>query len=265
MNVITAWPSHVSGSVHGVAKGATIVSVKVLDKMGDSSDMQLLEGLRWISSAINTSSGERFVVNLSFAVLGPSSFRRDLLCNALEALSVVIVVAAGNQGPGGQGRDTCDFSPAGCSSVITVTATDMDDQLWEWTSRGPCVDLLAPGHDILTASHRDPAEEVMASGSSFAAPFVAGVVARHLENYNHQLSTRDMLQLLTDTATRGSTNAQQHNTPDCLLHRGCPSRSAQVVQGRQPLFPFTTANVSVVGAFLIATVIWHCLFYRGGN
>ena len=88
---------------------------------------------------------------------------------------MTVVAAAGNDA-----EDACDTSPANVSAVITTGASDPSDSAAWFSNWGPCVDLFAPGTDVLSAAHTSTAGVVAHDGTSMAAPHVTGAAARYL-------------------------------------------------------------------------------------
>ena len=108
------------------------------------------------------------LVNMSFT--GP---RDDLVRRKIESLSakgVVFAAAAGNDGPTAE-----PAYPAAYPQVIAVTAVTKDLRNYPYANRGEHIDVAAPGVDIWTAWPE--AREGYRSGTSFASPFVTGVLA----------------------------------------------------------------------------------------
>ena len=85
---------------------------------------------------------------------------------------MVVVVAAGNSG-----ANACNESPASAPEAITVGSTTSVDQLSYFSNHGPCVDINAPGSDIPAAYVDSDSSVVSLSGTSMAAPHVAGAGA----------------------------------------------------------------------------------------
>ena len=104
------------------------------------------------------------VINVSLT--GPPSLTLTVVAGALSTRGHIIVAAAGNDGP-----NAAPPFPAALSSVIAVTAVDARQRIWRRATRGPYVDFAALGVDVGTER---------LSGTSYAAPVVAGVLARML-------------------------------------------------------------------------------------
>jgi subtilisin family serine protease len=164
--------THVAGTVaattFGVAKAADVVPVRVLDCDGSGSFLDLAIAADWILAT--HPAGTPGVVNLSLA--GSASPDIDALVGDLVAAGLTVVAAAGND----DGADACAYSPARASAALTVGASTAEDHAADFSNGGPCVDLFAPGHDIPSLD-LDPAYVVVGSGTSMAAPHVAGLAA----------------------------------------------------------------------------------------
>jgi subtilisin family serine protease len=165
--------THVAGTIAavnntlgvvGVAPAADLYAVKVLDRNGSGYVSDIVEGLQWaIANHMN-------VVNMS---LGSSSYSAsfDSAVQQSVAAGIVVVAAAGNSGPG----DNTVGYPAGFANVIAVSATDSNNNIASFSSRGPQVDLAAPGVSIYSTYKRSSYGTL--SGTSMASPHVAGTAA----------------------------------------------------------------------------------------
>ena len=199
--------THVAGTLadpqYGIAPGARLVVIKAsFDCDFRFFESSLEAAIDLIALDHADRGGGPAVVNLSLggsAGSGPSGFeeRLDFL---VEERGIVVVVAAGNAPPGGSAGDACTISPARLSSVITVGASNQLDQRAGFSYFGSCVDVLAPGvavpsaYPIFPDSGFDVSEFdcdgfldlcgiflIELSGTSMAAPLVAGLAALYLE------------------------------------------------------------------------------------
>ncbi|MDP9406438.1 MAG: S8 family peptidase [Actinomycetota bacterium] len=169
------------GKTYGVARGVTLVAVRVLDCNGSGPDTGVAAGIDWITGNHATLyPGARAVVNVSLVA---DEAGEDLLAAAVEesiAQGFAYAVAAGN-GKLGVPEDACDASPARVSGAMTVGATDSNDAKLSYSNYGTCVDWFAPGHKITSASHRSRTGTTTKSGTSTATPHTAGVAALALQ------------------------------------------------------------------------------------
>jgi subtilisin family serine protease len=175
----------VAGRVHGVAKAATLVPVRITATCtGDPSFSvsDLLIGLQWVHDT--HPRGTPGVVNLSLAVRGGSRAVDDM-ARGLVQRGLTVVAAAGNWGDADcRTSPPQGPSPARVAEVLTVGAMGVvpspagpRDERPPWSSHGQCIDLFAPGVDIVSTSNTDTRASVIDSGTSMAAPHVAGAAA----------------------------------------------------------------------------------------
>jgi subtilisin family serine protease len=167
----------VAGTRFGLAKRARLVAVRVLDCAGGGPASRVLKGLDWVVR--DHVAGVPAVANLSLG--GAPSSAVDGAVRALVRDGIVVTTAAGNGDAGGNGTDACSTSPARTGIAITVSATDRADTRPPWANYGRCVDLFAPGVDI-TSDWADGETKTL-SGTSMAAPHVAGAAARYLSTH----------------------------------------------------------------------------------
>jgi len=167
--------SHVAGiiaavdnsiGVIGVAPAADLYAVKVLDRNGSGYLSDIIEGLQWVvANHIN-------VVNMSLGTSSYSPLFDGVVQDTINS-GVVIVAAAGNSGPG---ANTVMYQ-AKFAGVIAVSATNSDSSntIASFSSRGPEVDLAAPGVSVFS-TYKNQSYATL-SGTSMASPHVAGVAA----------------------------------------------------------------------------------------
>ncbi len=218
--------------LQGVAPGAALVGVKVLNWLGQGKVADVVAAIEWC-----VENRERLgirVLSLSIGLNEPSdgSDAQCLAVDAAEAAGLVVCVAAGNRGPSSptnEGRPELRVgSPAAARGAITVGAVSDPGSIWSFedggppvghrriyggiylapfSSRGPTVDgrvkpdLCAPGVAITAAraNTRDHRQYIAYSGTSMAAPFVAGTAALMLAR-RPDLTPTEVRALLAATA-----------------------------------------------------------------
>lgn len=149
--------------VIGVAPKAEIYSVKAFDKNGRGQVSDIVEALNWcVEKKVH-------VINMSFGF----SLQSKALERAIQEVyrhNIVMVAAAGNTG-----KDNSVMYPAKYPEVIAVAASDINDKAASFSSRGPEIDVIAPGVDI-PSTYKGGSYKAM-SGTSMATPHVTGTVA----------------------------------------------------------------------------------------
>lgn len=192
-----------AGTVHGVAKAATIVPVKAFGCSGSTTTSNLVAAIDWVT-ADHDENGRTAVANMSFG--GGASKALDAATQRMIADGVVATIAAGNGNAVGMAQDACTVSPARVPEAVTVGATTRADREASFSNDGPCVDLVAPGVDIVSAGIAAPNATATLSGTSMAAPHAAGVAALYLDGHGHA-APADVHAALNDTVTRVSTES----------------------------------------------------------
>lgn len=189
------------GRYAGVAPGSHIVAVKVLDKKGNGFASDVLAGLRMVCEK-KEEYGIR-IVNISVGSFGRKNMSENsALVRGVDAAwdaGLVVIVAAGNHGPGRQTITTPGIS----RKVITVGCSDddkevnvMGNRMVDYSGRGPtwaCVckpDIVAPGSGIVSCTNQ-PGAYMVKSGTSMSTPLVSGAIALLLEKYPH-MTNRDV-------------------------------------------------------------------------
>jgi subtilisin family serine protease len=178
----------IGASTYGVAKGARLISVRVLDNAGAGTPSTVIKGIDWVTQQKRKADSTRvddstMVANVSLRFFEPSTALDDAVRRSIAA-GVVYVLGAGNEGNSSTySADACSYSPGRVSEAVTVGATNNYDHVWFNSNVGPCVDLYAPGFSITTTTSA-LGTTTSASGTSFAAPHVAGFAARYLQTYS---------------------------------------------------------------------------------
>lgn len=194
----------VGGSSYGVAPGVTLHPVRVFGCNGYGSTVTIINGLSWIQQNAQYPA----VANLSLG--GGASPALDQAVANTAAAGVTVVVAAGNEG-----QNACYVSPARSTAAVTVGATRTNDGLASFSNYGTCVDINAPGVAIRSAMHTSSSAVGDMSGTSMAAPHVAGVAALFLE-LHPQASPTQVAEALLGGATTGRLSAL-NGSPNRLL------------------------------------------------
>jgi subtilisin family serine protease len=167
------------GKTFGVAKKVKIVSVKVLDCAGSGTTSNVVAGINWVTG--NHLAGQPAVANMSLG--GGANAALDQAVQTSIGDGITYSIAAGNGNIFGNGQNACNTSPARVPAALTTGATDNVDKKTTWSNYGNCVDVFAPGNNIVSAwgSTADPNAWQTASGTSMAAPAVGGVAALLLQ------------------------------------------------------------------------------------
>lgn len=203
----------------GVAPGCNLISVKVLDRKGNGYASDVLAGLRWIRD--NKDQYNIRIINISvgsFTKKGMSE--NSALVKGVNAAwddGLIVVVAAGNNGPGRMTITTPGIS----RKVITVGCADdhkevnvMGSKMVDYSGRGPtyaCIckpDIVAPGSSVISCGN-EVKKYVEKSGTSMSTPLVSGAIALLLEKYP-DMNNRDVkLALMERSVDLGLPRNQQ--------------------------------------------------------
>ncbi|HEV2129806.1 MAG TPA: S8 family peptidase, partial [Longimicrobiaceae bacterium] len=185
----------VGGKIYGVAKGVKLVAVRVLDCGGSGTWSGVIAGMDWATG--DHAAGTPAVANMSLG--GGANSSVDAATQRMISDGIATAVAAGNGNQGGRAQDACNYSPARVPDAITIGATTQSDAKTSWSNYGSCVDFFAPGYQITSAWHEGDSQTKTISGTSMAAPHVAGVAALYLQSnpLATALQTRDALYAAT--------------------------------------------------------------------
>ncbi len=237
----------VGGTTWGVAKKATLVSVRVLGCNGSGSWSGVLAGIDWI-----TKNGSKpGVVNMSLGASGSNSTLENAITNSINA-GFTYAIAAGNSN-----ADACNFTPARTPSAITVGSTTSTDARSSFSNYGSCVDLFAPGSSIRSTYHTSNTATSTMSGTSMASPHVAGVAALFLQ-INPSASATQVRDAIVNGATQGvvtgSLTANNHLLYSLLSGSTPPPPPPPPPPSTDPI-NLTATGFKVKGAWA-ATLTW---------
>ena len=214
----TSVASVIGGNTLGLAKDIRLHSVKVLNCGGWGSTSDIIAGIDWVTN----NHIKPAIVNMSLG--GDTAYaEEDAIRASMAQKGIAYVVAAGNDD-----EDAKDTSPARMPEVITVGATNINDTRAVWDSQhasnwGPALDLFAPGDNITTADPFDTDgngsldETRQVNGTSFAAPHVAGVLARFLQ-LNPNVTPAVLQGVIKNLATPDLVQDRGQGSPNLLLY-----------------------------------------------
>lgn len=198
----------VGGSSYGVASGVTVHAVRVLNCQGSGTNAGVIAGIDWVTS----NHIKPAVANMSLG--GGASSSTDQAVARSVASGVTYVVAAGNDS-----ANACSYSPAREPSAITVGSTTRSDSLSSFSNHGSCVDILAPGSSIVSASHTSNSGSTTLSGTSMASPHIAGLAALYLAE-NPGMSPAQVSAAMLADASSNKISGVPGGTPNKLGYWG---------------------------------------------
>jgi cerevisin len=215
--------THVAGLVgsrdFGMCVDANLHAVKVLSCDGSGSLSGVIKGIEWAYNSHKsktkneTSRIVKSVINMSLGGGHSSSLNRAVESCVESDQHFYVVVAAGNDD-----EDSCNSSPAGARSIITVMASDRYDSKAYFSNWGTCANIYAPGVDVLSTVPNG--ETAVYSGTSMASPVMTGVLNHYIDQFPG-LSMKTMLELVTKFATKNAIENNALHTVNILvfLHR----------------------------------------------
>jgi subtilisin family serine protease len=195
----------IGGTTHGVAKRVTLHAVRVLSCTGSGSNAGVIAGVDWVRA----NHRKPAVANMSLGG-GVSAALDTAVRNAINA-GVTFAIAAGNSN-----ANACNSSPARVSTAITVGASTRTDSRASFSNFGTCVDIFAPGSGITSAWSTSNTATSTISGTSMAAPHVAGVVALLLSQRGN-LSPSAVGSALNSASSTGRLTSIGSGSPNRLL------------------------------------------------
>lgn len=196
----------VGGTTYGIAKGVTLVPVRVLNCRGSGTNSGVIAGVDWVAAQTHRPA----VANMSLGG-GANTSLDNAVANAVSR-GITFVVAAGNSG-----ANACNYSPARAASAITVGATTSTDARASYSNFGTCVDIFAPGSSITSAWYKNDTQTNTISGTSMASPHVAGVAALVLQG-SPSASPSSVTNAIVGNATSGKVTNPGSGSPNLLLY-----------------------------------------------
>lgn len=230
--------THVAGTVggtsYGVAKGVTLVGVRVLDCAGSGTMSGVIAGVDWVTQQKSASPSTPTAANMSLG--GGASTALDDAVRRSIAGGVTYAVAAGNSN-----YNACYYSPARVAEAVTVGATTSSDARASYSNYGSCLDLFAPGSGITSAWYTGASATNTISGTSMASPHVAGVAALYLQG-NPGASPAAVRDAIVNSATSGVVTGAGSGSPNVLLYAPLAADSPDEGDGGTPEAPAPCSN-----------------------
>ncbi|MCF6525949.1 S8 family peptidase [Streptomyces sp. JJ36] len=202
--------THVAGTLgserYGVAKDVSLVAVRVLNCENRGTTADVLAGYDWVAQNAVLPA----VANVSIG--GSASDAKDAAVKGMVDAGVTVTVSAGNSD-----RSACLQSPAREPSVLTVAASTGEDARWSSSNYGDCVDLFAPGYRIVSLGIDSDTDTSIWSGTSMAAPHVAGAAALYLADHP-SATPAQVTEALLGATTRSELSGIGTGSPNRLLY-----------------------------------------------
>jgi subtilisin family serine protease len=191
--------THVAGTVggneFGVAKGVSLVAVRVLDCGGSGDTAGVAAGIDWVTQ----NSIKPAVANMSLGG-GPDATLDAAVRNSI-ASGVTYGIAAGNSN-----ANACGGSPSDVTQAIVVGASDMNDNRASFSNFGTCVDIFAPGVAITSSWMDSDTATNTISGTSMATPHVVGAAALILAQHAGFTPAQVESQMIADSTANKVVN-----------------------------------------------------------
>ncbi|KAI9694582.1 MAG: hypothetical protein M1822_000198 [Bathelium mastoideum] len=218
--------THVSGTaasaVFGVASQANLIGVKVLGANGTGLSSDTIAGMDWVIQQHDANQNDQgfvgSIMSMSWGLSGVTPSVNQAVAAAVQA-GIHVSVAAGNDG-----KDACNYSPSsagGSGPAITVGSIGMSDDVSSFSNTGSCVDVFAPGEDILSTWIGGDNVVNILSGTSMATPHVTGVMAYLMaSNSTLAASPAALKQYLTSSSMGGAVKGDDANGGKLILNNG---------------------------------------------
>jgi serine protease len=231
----------VGGTVYGVAKGVSLVAVRVLDCAGSGTTAGVIAGIDWVTQ----NAVKPAVANMSLG--GGASSTLDAAVSESINSGVTYALAAGNGDFLGRPVDACTTSPARVAAALTVGSTTSSDNESSFSNYGTCVDILAPGSSITSAWYQSDTQTSTISGTSMATPHVAGAAALYLQTAPSATPAQVANALISNANLNRITlhsRSTSGGTPNRLLYTAFLNGGTPIDAPPVAVFTFTCSSLS---------------------
>jgi subtilisin family serine protease len=221
----------IGGSTYGVAKNVTLQAVKVCNSGGNCPTDVVTNGINWVTA----NAAKPAVANMSLRFEGDVATINDAVKRSIGT-GITYVVAAGNEN-----RVAANYSPARVTEAITVGATDGGDYRYGNSNFGLSVDIFAPGVEVLSAGIGSDSATAIMTGTSMAAPHVAGVAALYLHS-RPTAPPAEVSRAITYNASFAKVRNSERESANRLLYSGFDMSRAYPDPLDVPLYRFSATN-----------------------
>lgn len=199
------------GTTYGIAKKANVYPVRVLDCKGEALSTTILAGIEWVAENAVRPATVNYSVGCRTACSIPSV---DAAVRSVVASGITWVSAAGNTND-----NACRYSPQLLPETIVVGNTTRTDGKAASSSWGSCLDVWAPGSEIVSSWFTGDTAAATATGTSMASPQVTGATALYL-SANPSATPAQVQAAIVDNATPGKVTGLDATSPNRLLYTG---------------------------------------------
>ncbi|XVS67914.1 S8 family peptidase [Actinosynnema sp. CA-299493] len=229
----------VGGSQYGVAKGVQLVAVRVLNCAGSGTFAQVISGVDWVTA----NAVKPAVANMSLgATASAATAPLETAVRNSIASGVTYSLASGNSS-----ADACGYSPALVREAVTVNASTITDARASFSNYGTCTDIFAPGLGITSSWHTNDTATNTISGTSMAAPHVAGAAALYLATHPGD-APATVQAALVNASTPNKITDPGAGSPNRLLYTGATTGGPSTVTAIRYLGGRGDHLTSVTGA-----------------
>lgn len=230
--------THCAGTIgsktYGVAKNANLIAVKVLKSNGSGSMSDVIKGVEFaakshiqkMAEAKNSKDSTFKGSTANMSLGGGKSPSLDMVVNAAVRAGIHFAVAAGNEN-----QNACNTSPASAELAVCVGASTLSDDRAYFSNWGECVDIFAPGLNILSTYIGSNDATATLSGTSMASPHVAGLLTYFLSlqpekssQFESMVTPEQLKKKLIDYSTKNVLFDLPEGTPNSLIFNGAGAR-----------------------------------------
>jgi subtilisin family serine protease/regulation of enolase protein 1 (concanavalin A-like superfamily) len=230
--------THVAGIIGGmdtgVATNVMLHSVRALGCDGVGTWSDYIEAVDWVIA-----NGTRPAI-INASISGGLVSAANAAVQRATTTGITYVASAGNESD-----DACNYTPGPVPDAIIVGSSNSSDSKAAYSNIGPCVDLFAPGSDIFSSSNLSNASYAELSGTSMAAPHVAGSAALYLQK-RPDASPSEVWSFIRQGSTQGTLKGLDGATVNRLLF--APHLGDTVAPSGRLLSPTASATVTGVVA-----------------